>query len=184
MTPTTIRTERLILRPWRDEDFDAFAAMSADPEVMEFLLPLPDRAASDEVARLLKAHIETHGFGFWAVEAPGIAPFIGFTGLLNVRPDAPYAPAVEVGWRLARSHWGNGYATEAARAALAYGFKELGLDEIVALTVPANIRSQQVMQRLGMTRNETDDFDHPRVPDGHVLKRHVLYRLRRPPIRP
>lgn len=184
MTPTIIKTERLILRQWREGDFDAFAAMAADPQVMEFLLPLPDRTASDAVAERLKTHIAEHGFGFWALEVPGVAPFVGFTGLLHVGPDAPYAPAVEIGWRLARAHWGKGYAVEAAKASLEYGFGPLGLDEIVALTVPKNIRSQQVMRRIGMVRNEADDFDHPRVPDGHPLKRHVLYRIKREAFRP
>lgn len=184
MTPTIIKTERLILRQWREDDFGAFAEMAADPQVMEFLLPLPDRAASDAVAERLKAHIAEFGFGFWALEVPGVTPFIGFTGLLHVGPDAPYAPAVEIGWRLARAHWGKGYAVEAAKASLQQGFGPLGLEEIVALTVPANIRSQQVMQRIGMTRNEADDFDHPRVPDGHPLKRHVLYRIKREAFRP
>lgn len=182
--PIAIETERLILRPWRENDFDAFAAMAADPKVMEFLLPLPDRAASDANAERLKTHIEEHGFGFWAMELRGLAPFIGFTGLLPLKPDAPYAPAVEIGWRLARPHWGKGYAVEAAKASLKYGFDELGLKEIVALTVPANIRSQQVMRRIGMVRNEADDFDHPGVPDGHPLKRHVLYRIGRETFRP
>ncbi|HEY4343182.1 MAG TPA: GNAT family N-acetyltransferase [Parvibaculum sp.] len=184
MTPTTIKTERLILRQWREDDFDVFAAMAADPQVMEFLLPLPDRAASDAIAERLKAHITEHGFGFWALEAPGVAPFIGFTGLLHVGSEAPYAPAVEIGWRLARAHWGKGYAMEAAKASLEHGFGPLRLDEIVALTVPANVRSQQVMRRIGMARNEADDFDHPRVPEGHPLKRHVLYRIKRDAIRP
>jgi ribosomal-protein-alanine N-acetyltransferase len=184
MSPTTLETERLILRAWRTDDFDAFAAMSADPEVMEFLMAPVGRAASDANAERLKAHIETHGFGFWALEIPGVAPFIGFTGLIHVSFDAPFAPAVEIGWRLARAHWGKGYAVEAAKAALEYGFGPLGLEEVVALTVPANVRSQQVMRRIGMTRNEADDFDHPRVPDGHPLKRHVLYRVKRDIIRP
>ncbi|MEQ8265948.1 MAG: GNAT family N-acetyltransferase [Parvibaculum sp.] len=175
---TTLETARLILRPWRDEDFAPFAAMSADPAVMEFLIGPLDRAASDAVATRLKAHSETHGFGFWALELPGIAPFIGFAGLIHVSFDAHFAPAVEIGWRLARDYWGKGYATEAARAACAHGFGPLALEEIVALTVPANTRSQAVMQRLGMTRDPADDFDHPRVPDGHPLKRHILYRLR------
>jgi ribosomal-protein-alanine N-acetyltransferase len=183
-TPATIETERLILRPWRAEDFDAFAAMSADPQVMEFLLGPLDRAASDAVAARLKAHVETHGFGFWALEAPGVSPFIGFTGLLHVSFEAHFTPAVEMGWRLAREHWGKGYAAEAAKASLDHGFGTLGLGEIVAFTVPANLRSQQVMRRIGMTRNEADDFDHPRVPGGHPLKRHVLYRASRETIRP
>ncbi|MCE9650212.1 MAG: GNAT family N-acetyltransferase [Parvibaculum sp.] len=184
MPPATLKTERLILRPWRADDFDAFAAMSADPEVMEFLMAPVDRTASDANAERLKAHIETHGFGFWALEIPGVAPFIGFTGLIHVSFDAPFVPAVEIGWRLARAHWGKGYAVEAAKASLEHGFGPLGLEEIVALTVPANIRSQQVMRRIGMTRNEADDFDHPRVPEGHPLKRHVLYRVKRDVIRP
>lgn len=181
---TALATARLLLRPWTEADFAPFAAMSADPAVMEYLIGPLDRAASDAVATRIRAHIETHGFGFWALELPGIAPFIGFAGLLHVSFDAHFVPAppektIEIGWRLARAHWGKGYATEAASAALAHGFGPLALDEIVALTVPANTRSQAVMRRLGMTRNEADDFDHPNVPDGDPLKRHVLYRVKK-----
>lgn len=174
---TTLRTERLILRPWRQDDFDPFAAMSADPKVMEHFPSTLTREESDAVAERLKAHIETHGFGFWALEVPGIAPFIGFAGLLHVSFEAPFAPAVEIGWRLAPAWWGKGYATEAARASLAHGFGPLGLAEIVSFTIPANTRSQAVMQRLGMARDPADDFNHPRVPDRHPMRRHVLYRL-------
>lgn len=182
--PTTLETDRLILRPWRQSDYADFWAMGQDAEVMEFLLPFADRAASDATADRLQNHIETHGFGFWALEKKNAAPFIGFTGLIHVGADKPFAPAVEIGWRLARPYWRKGYASEAARAALNYGFEKLKLDEIVALTVPANTRSRAVMQRIGMTRNPADDFDNAAVPDGSPLKRHVLYRLQRDGFRP
>ena len=184
MTMTTLKTDRLILRPWRDADFEPFAAMSADPAVMETLMGPLTREKSDAVATRLKSQIERDGFGFWAMELPGIAPFIGFTGIRVVDFAAPFVPPppariVEIGWRLAHEHWGKGYASEAARAALAHGFGPLGLDEIVALTAQTNARSRAVMTRLGMTHNPADDFDHPNVPDGHPLKRHVLYRPKR-----
>jgi RimJ/RimL family protein N-acetyltransferase len=124
-----------------------------------------------------RAHWVEHGFGQWVVELPGAASFLGVVGLETVSYQAHFTPAVEVAWRLARLSWGRGYATECARAAVDYGFDELGLREIVALTVPANQRSRRVMECLGMTRAPEDDFDHPRVPEG-PLKRHVLYRLR------
>lgn len=184
MTPATLETDRLILRQWRAADREPFAAMSADPEVMWFLSPLQTRTASDAIVDRLANHIEEHGFGFWALEAPGVAPFIGFTGLIHVGDDMPFAPAVEVGWRLARTHWSKGYASEAARAALAYGFDMLKIDEIVALTVPANQRSQAVMKRIGMSRDEADDFEHPRLKAGDPLKSHVLYRIKRDGFRP
>ena len=175
-----LRTSRLLLRPWHDEDISGFAEMSADPAVMEYLLPFSERGLSVEawVARA-RAHWDEHGFGQWVVELPGAASFIGVVGLGVVSYQAPFTPAVEVAWRLARAYWGRGYATEAAKAALAYGFDELALDEIVALTVPLNQRSRRVMERLGMTRSPADDFDHPRLPEG-PLRRHVLYRLRNP----
>ena len=134
------------------------------------------------VARV-RAHWEEHGFGQWVVEIPGAASFIGVVGLGVVSFEAPFTPAVDVAWRLARDYWGRGYAIEAARASLAYGFGKLGLAEIVALTVPANWRSRRVMERLGMTRSAEDDFDHSRLPPGHPLRRHVLYRLGRPALR-
>lgn len=141
---------------------------------MEFLPP----ADETWVARA-RAHWKEHGFGQWVVEIPGAASFIGVVGLGTVSFEAPFTPAVDVAWRLAQFYWGRGYATEAARASLDYGFEKLGLSEIVALTVPANWRSRRVMERLGMTRSPEDDFDHPRVSEG-PLKRHVLYRLRNP----
>jgi RimJ/RimL family protein N-acetyltransferase len=176
----SLRTARLLLRPWRATDLVPLAAMSADPEVMEFLTPFADRAAlAAWAARRLDGHWRDHGFGQWVVELPGAAGFVGIVGLAVVPYAAHFTPAVEIAWRLARSVWGRGYATEAARAALDYGFGVLGLDEIVSVTVPQNWRSRRVMERLGMTRESEDDFDHPNVPEG-PLKRCVLYRLRRP----
>jgi RimJ/RimL family protein N-acetyltransferase len=172
-----LKSRRLLLRRWRDEDAKGFARLSANPAVTEYLLPPRDRAESDALARRIKDHFAQYGFGFWAVELPGISSFIGMVGLARVSYEAHFTPAVEIGWRLDPAHWGNGYATEAAGLALDDGFGRLGLSEIVALTVPANSRSRRVMERLGMRRSEADDFDHPLVPDGHPLKRHVLYRL-------
>jgi RimJ/RimL family protein N-acetyltransferase len=176
----SLRGSRVVLRPWRDQDREAFAAMNADPRVMEFFVKRLDRAASDALIDGIREHFAVHGFGLWAVEVPGVAPFIGFTGLAAPRYDAPFMPCVEIGWRLAFAHWGRGYATEAARLALAYGFGTVGLPEIVAFTALGNRRSRAVMERLGMRHDPADDFDHPRVPDGHPLKRHVLYRLTAP----
>ena len=169
----SLRTARLLLRQWRDEDFAAAAALSADPAVMEYLVRRPDWAARK------RAHWEQRGFGEWVVGIPGEAAFIGAVGLETVAYEAHFTPAVEVAWRLARAYWGNGYATEAAGAAVDHGFEQLGLDEIVAVTVAANWRSRRVMERLGMSRKPEDDFDHPNLPEGR-LKRHVLYRLRNP----
>ena len=171
-----VRTARLLLRRWRDGDLEPFAAMNADPRVMEhFPAPL-SRAESDELAGRFRSHWVEHGFGPWAIEVPGEAAFIGFTGLSRPSFEAHFTPCVEVGWRLAGGHWGRGYATEAARAAMRVAFEELGLEEIVSFTVPANRRSLRVMEKLGMQRSPRDDFDHPRLPAGHPLRRHVLYR--------
>jgi RimJ/RimL family protein N-acetyltransferase len=169
-----LRTPRLILREWRDEDAAAFAAMSADGAMSEYLLP-PD---GDWVPRA-RRHWDDHGFGQFVVELPGECRFIGVIGLDYLRWAVPFAPAIEVAWRLAQPYWGRGYATEAARAAIEDGFYRLGFDEIVAFTVVGNRRSRNVMERLGMTRDPAEDFDHPRLPPGHELQRHVLYRWRR-----
>jgi RimJ/RimL family protein N-acetyltransferase len=177
--PILLRTARLLLRPWRGDDLAAFAAMSADPAVMEFLMPLSEPGACEAWAAGLQAHWRKHGFGRWVVEVPGEAGFAGIVGLVTVPYEAHFTPAVEIAWRLARAYWGRGYATEAARAALDFGFGKLGLAEIVAVTVPANLRSRRVMERLGMTRDPADDYDHPNLAAG-PLKRHVLYRLRNP----
>ncbi len=177
--PASLRTERLLLRPWRDADVAAFAELSADPAVMEFLYPLTEPGAVEAWVARVRAHWRQHRFGQWVVEIPGEAGFIGVVGLFTTAYAAHFTPAVEVAWRLGRAYWGHGYASEAARAALDCGFDRLGLAEIVAVTVPANRRSRRVMERLGMSRAPEDDFDHPNVPDG-PLKRHVLYRLRNP----
>lgn len=175
-----IQTERLLLRQWRDEDLDPFAELNADPAVMEFFPSVLTTAESDAAAAGNRAHIAEHGWGLWAAEVFDTGEFIGFIGLWSVPAEFPFSPAVEVGWRLARSHWGRGYATEGARAAVYFGFGDLGLEEIVSMTTLSNERSWRVMEKLGMTRNPADDFDHPRVPEGHPLRRHVLYRLQKP----
>ena len=174
-----IQTPHLLLRRWRDSDLPAFAALNGDPRVMEFMPKLLSREESDAMAARIRMLMTIQGFGFWAVEVPGIADFIGFVGLHRPSFEASFTPCVEIGWRLARAHWGKGYATEAARAALAHGFTALGLNEIVSFTVPANRRSRAVMERLGMTRNPGEDFDHPALAAGDPLRRHVLYRLSR-----
>jgi RimJ/RimL family protein N-acetyltransferase len=166
----------VLLRQWRDDDREPFAALNADPEVMRYFPSTMSREQSDAFVDWASGLIDERGWGLWAVEVVGGAPFVGVVGL----NEPTFVPdTVEVSWRLARGHWGHGYATEAAREAVRFGFDEIGLDEIVALTVPANTPSRRVMERLGMTRDPADDFDHPNVPDG-PLKRHVLYRLRRP----
>jgi RimJ/RimL family protein N-acetyltransferase len=177
----TLRTARLLLRQWRDDDVAAFAELSADPAVMQYLVPFADRAAMDAWVVAARTHWHHHSFGPWVVELPGAVPFIGVVGLSNLRFALPFAPAVEAAWRSARPYWGKGYAHEAARAAIDDGFGRLGLDEVVAFTVPANRASRRVMEKLGMTRDPAEDFDfdHPLLPPGHPLRRHVLYRLQR-----
>jgi RimJ/RimL family protein N-acetyltransferase len=172
-----VRTDRLLLRQWRESDLAPWAALSADPEVMRYFPSTHTREDSESLARLFAAGIAERGWGLWAVEVVGGAPFIGFVGLNVPGFEAHFTPAVEVGWRLAREHWGHGYATEGARAAVAFGFDELGLEEIVSFTTEGNARSRRVMERLGMTHDPADDFDHPALPDW-PLRRHVLYRLR------
>jgi len=173
-----IRTERLILREWRDSDFEPFAAMNGDRRVMEFLPAPLERSASDAFAIRIRDEFASRRFGKWAVEAPGVAPFIGYIGLSVPNFTAFFTPCVEIGWRLAFNQWGKGYATEGAKAAIDYGFKKAGLKEIVSFTVPSNVRSVRIMEKLGMKRNPAEDFDHPALPVGHKLRRHVLYRIR------
>ncbi len=154
--------------------------MNADPEVMEHFPELLSRRQSDEFVERIEAGFAENGFFLWAVEVRASGEFIGFTGLAAPGFEAHFTPAVEVGWRLAHSAWGHGYATEAARAALAFGFDEVGLDEIVSFTTPANRRSRAVMERLGMSHDPEDDFEHPSLPPGHLQRPHVLYRLKSP----
>jgi RimJ/RimL family protein N-acetyltransferase len=172
-----LSTPRLLLREWRPEDLAPFAALNADLRVMEHFPGVLSRRQSDSLARSCEAHFARHGFGPWAVEAPGVAAFIGFVGLDVPGFEAHFTPCVEVGWRLAAEHWGHGYATEAALASVRYAFDVVGLAELVSFTTPENVRSQAVMQRIGMTRDPEDDFDHPHLPPGHRLSRHVMYRL-------
>jgi RimJ/RimL family protein N-acetyltransferase len=172
----SLRTPRLLLRPWREADIAPFAAMCADPAVMEFFERPATPAECRAIAERMPQTLASAGFCFWALEHPGEADFIGFTGLQPVSFAAPFAPTVEIGWRLARRFWGRGLATEAATAALHDGFTRCALPDIVAFTVPANLRSQRVMQRIGMVRDMHGDFDHPKVTPGHPLQRHMLYR--------
>ncbi len=175
-----MRSERLLLRRWRPSDLAPFAALNADPRVMRHFPATLSRAESDAFADGIEDHFAAKGFGLWAVEVPGGAPFIGFVGLSVPRFEASFTPCVEIGWRLAAEHWGRGYAPEAARAALAFGFDTLALREILSFTAMANQPSRRVMEKLGMTHDPADDFDHSALPEGHALRRHVLYRLSRP----
>ncbi len=175
-----LTTKRLRLRAWEERDLAPFAALNADPLVMAHFPNCLDRAESDAFVARIRDHFARHGFGLWAVEVPGVTGFAGFVGLAVPAFQAPFTPCVEIGWRLAAACWGHGYATEAARAAVAFGFNELGLKEIVSFTVPANLPSRRVMERLDMTRTPADDFEHPNLPPGHKLRPHVLYRLRAP----
>jgi RimJ/RimL family protein N-acetyltransferase len=178
--PVVLQTERLVLRPWRDEDLAPFAALNADPRVREYFPTCLTRVESDASVAKIRAAFDARGYGLWAVEVTGGAPFVGFIGLAEPAFTAPFTPCVEIGWRLAHAAWGCGYATEGARAALAFAFDRLGLAEIVSMTTPGNARSRHVMEKLGMRRDPADDFDHPNLPPKSPLRRHVLYRVRAP----
>lgn len=174
-------TERLMLRPWWDDDWARMAEINADPEVMRWLMGPQAREESDRgMARMLVQSMRD-GFGPWAVEAPRVSPLVGRVGGRRVAEGLPCAPCVELVWRIGRAWQGQGYATEAARAAVADLFEVHAVPEVVAVTAAGNHASIRVMEKLGMTRDPAEDFDHPRVPEGHALRRHVLYRLRRPP---
>jgi RimJ/RimL family protein N-acetyltransferase len=174
-----LSTLRLILREWRDSDLEPFAALNADPEVMKHFPSILTPAQSAAGVARIRAHFAAHGYGLFAVEAPGVADFIGFIGLAKGDFELPGFGAgwVEIAWRLARPYWGHGYAIEGAQAVVDYAFRERKLYTLVAMTTPANRRSRKVMERLRMTRNPAHDFDHPKVPDDSSMKRHVLYRL-------
>jgi RimJ/RimL family protein N-acetyltransferase len=171
-----LRTERLVLRPWRDDDLAPFAALSADPEVMRWIGALLPREESDAVAARIRAGFDQHGFGLFAVEVPGHTRFAGFVGLTVPAFEAHFTPCVEIGWRLARVHHGRGYASEGARAVLAYAFGHLDLDEVVSFTAASNEASRRVMERIGLARDPSGDFEHPKLAPGHPLRPHVLYR--------
>lgn len=175
----TLETDRLVLRRWLEADRQPFAAINADAEVMEhFPAPLT-RGESDQLVERIEVGFEANGFGLWALELRDTGEMIGFAGLSVPEFEAHFTPAVEVGWRLAWSAWGQGYATEAGRAALEFGFGSVGLAEIVSFTSVGNARSRAVMERLGMSHDPAENFDHPGLPDGHRLSRHALYRLAR-----
>jgi RimJ/RimL family protein N-acetyltransferase len=172
-----IETDRLLLRCFRDADRDPFARMNSDPAVMEFFPAMLSRAESDALVDRIEAHFTEHGFGLWAAQLRATGDFIGYVGLAVPRFTASFTPCIEIGWRLDAAYWGAGFATEGARAVARHAFEVLGLAEIVSFTVPANMRSRRVMEKLGMTHDPKDDFDHPLMPLGHPLRRHVMYRL-------
>jgi len=178
--PRELRTDRLYLRRWLASDRAPFAQLNCDPRVMEFFPGALSRPQSDAMADRIDAHFKEHEFGLWALEIPGIVPFAGYVGLSIPRFEAAFTPCIEIGWRLDAAYWNRGYATEGARAALAFAFRWLQAEEIVSFTVPANVRSRRVMEKLGMTYSASDDFDHPLLAEGHLLRRHVLYRIKRP----
>jgi RimJ/RimL family protein N-acetyltransferase len=173
-----ITTERLVLRRWREQDREPFAHFNADPRVMEFQLSALSRQQSDQFVDRIEAHFREYGFGLYAVELRSSGRFIGFIGLQLPAFDAPFALRFEIGWRLAADVWGQGLATEGGRAAVQHAFENLSLNEIVSFTAVINTRSRRVMLKLGMTHDPAEDFDHPHVPEGHPLRRHVLYRLK------
>jgi RimJ/RimL family protein N-acetyltransferase len=176
--PPQLRTPRLLLRGWTDDDRKPFAEMNADPAVMEFFPAVMTAEESNAFVDRIQIGFAEHGFGLWALEELGSGSFLGFTGLSVPTFEAPFLPAVEIGWRLRRSGWGHGYATEAARAALEFGFGDLGLAEVVSFTARVNRRSTAVMERLGMRPDPDADFLHPRVPAGLAIAPHVLYRVK------
>lgn len=178
MPPVTLHTPRLTLRPWREQDLEPLFALNGDADSMRHFPSVLTRAESDAWAARLQAHFDTHGWGFWVVEERDGAPFVGVVGLLNIPWQAHFTPAVEIGWRIAPGHRRRGFAEEAARAALDFGFGTVGLAEIVAFTIPANEASSRLMERLGMTPDGR--FDHPRLPEGHAMRQHLLYRMPAP----
>ncbi|QXJ24218.1 GNAT family N-acetyltransferase [Actinomadura graeca] len=177
MPAPVLRTDRLTLRRWQPGDRAPFAALNADPEVMRYFPAPLTRRESDAMIDRIDAAFDELGFGLWALEITGTRRFIGLTGLAVPSFEAHFTPAVEIGWRLARSGWGHGFATEAARRVLDFAFDDLGLTGVVSFTSTANLRSQAVMRRLGMTHDPADDFDHPGLEEGHPLRRHVLFRM-------
>jgi RimJ/RimL family protein N-acetyltransferase len=177
---TVLNTERLTLRPWQDLDREPFAELNADSEVMRYFPATLTREQSDALVDRIATAFDQQGWGLWALQERASGRFLGFTGLAAVAFTAAFTPATEVGWRLRHDAWGHGYATEAARAALDFAFAWLGLQQVISFTASANRRSRSVMTRLGMRHDPADDFDHPALPDGHPLRRHVLYRIGTP----
>jgi RimJ/RimL family protein N-acetyltransferase len=173
----TLATARLRLRRWRASDREPFQALNADPRVMEFFPAILTPKETNQGIARIERHFDRHGFGFYAAELIETKTFIGFIGLKIPTFEAPFMPAVEIGWRLAHEHWGRGLATEGARAVVRHAFETLKLPSLVSFTTTANLRSRRVMENIGMVHHPSADFDHPRLPEGHPLRRHVLYRL-------
>jgi RimJ/RimL family protein N-acetyltransferase len=173
-----IETDRLLLRRWTEADRAPFFRLNSDAKVMEFMPKPLSRPESDLLVDRIEDHFRKHSFGLYALELRQDHSFVGFLGLAIPAFAAHFTPCVEIGWRLSANHWGKGLATEAARAVVRHAFEQLKLDALVSFTTPANIRSRRVMEKIGMVHNPAEDFDHPNLPDGHPLRRHVLYRLR------
>ncbi len=176
---TVLKTERLLLRRWQDSDREPFARLNADPRVMEFMPGPLTREESDAFVARIESHFEQYGFGLFAAELLPAHAFLGFMGLSVPTFQAHFTPCVEIGWRLCAEYWGGGLATEGGREIVRYAFEVLELEALVSFTAAVNLRSRRVIEKLGMTRDPAEDFDHPRLPEGHPLRRHVLYRLRR-----
>jgi len=172
-----LETDRLILRRWREADRAPFAQMNGDAAVMEFMPALLTPEESGHLVDRIEAHFDAHGFGLWAAELRGQSRFVGFVGLSVPRFEAAFTPCVEIGWRLAQDYWSQGLATEGAREVVRHAFEDLKLRRLVSFTASENLRSRRVMEKLGMTHNSEEDFEHPLLPQGHPLRRHVLYRL-------
>jgi ribosomal-protein-alanine N-acetyltransferase len=175
--PITLRTERLVLRPWQDADRAPYAELNADPRVMEFFPAPLTREQSDAHVDHIQATFAAQGWGLWAAERTDTGEFIGFIGLSIPSFEAPFLPGVEVGWRLAHDHWGQGFAPEGGRAALGFAFDVVGYDEVLSFTTVANAKSRRVMEKLGLRHHPDEDFDHPNVPEGDPIRPHVLYRI-------
>ena len=175
--PDPLTTPRLTLRPWRDSDRVPFQHLNADPRVMEHYPSTLTSQESDALIARINLHFEVHGHGPYAAELIETGTFIGYIGLYTSTFEAHFTPAIEIAWRLSADHWGHGLATEGARAVLHHAFQNLNLPNLVSFTVPANLRSRRVMEKLGMTHDPSEDFDHPNLPEGHPLRRHVLYRI-------
>ena len=174
-----LETDRLILRTWHDEDLQPMLAINQDPKVMEYFPELQDLEATKKLIVRINSHFEKYGYTVYATERKDSGEFIGFIGLFTPEFESHFTPSTEIGWRLSSNHWGQGFATEGAKAVLDYAFRELKMPEIVSFTAAGNAKSIRVMQKIGLQHNETDDFDHPKLDDESPLKRHVLYRLSR-----
>lgn len=175
--PIILETERLILRAWHDDDLELMLDINQDPKVMEYFPSVLGLAETDLLIQKIRKHYDEHGFTLYAVERKDTHEFIGFIGLLSVGFEAKFTPAFEIGWRLSSEHWGQGFAPEGAQAVLDYAFNELDIPEIVSFTTVGNLKSRRVMEKIGLTHNPDDDFEHPKLPDDSPLKRHVLYKL-------